>query len=90
MTILRESTGDVKACDGCGRTEAGPNQPLHIESYSVYDPNVGSAVRHDYCPGCAATRHVGQQVAMIAGWGPSTVAAPAEPEEEPTGRRAKQ
>jgi hypothetical protein len=82
MSILKESTGDVLACDGCGRTDAGPNQPLHIEPYTVHDPNIGSAVQHHYCAGCAAARGLGAPAATIPGW-EAAPAAPADAELTP-------
>lgn len=75
MTILKETTGETIACDGCGRTDAGPNQVLHIDPYTVNDPNIGGAVRHHYCAGCAANRGLIAPAATVAGWAP----APAEP-----------
>lgn len=72
MTIKKEATGDVAVCDGCGRTDAGPSQPLHITAYTVNDPNIGSGVLHHYCAGCAANRGLTEPAVTIEGW----VAAP--------------
>jgi hypothetical protein len=81
MTILKETTGDTVACDGCGRTDAGPNQTLHIDPYTVQDPNIGGGVRHHYCAGCAANRGLADPIATIAGWeaspAPTSDVAPA-------------
>jgi hypothetical protein len=68
MTVRKESYGDTLACDGCGRSDAGPGQFLDIQPYAVHDPNVGSGVLHHYCPGCAANRGLADQVATIPGW----------------------
>lgn len=58
MTILKDSSGnDVPVCDGCGREDAGPNQPLDIRDYAVVDLNVGAKVRHHYCTHCATNRN---------------------------------
>lgn len=63
MTIIKDSSNnDVKVCDGCGREDAGPNQPLHIQDYAVWDANVGSKVHHHYCTGCAANRNASIEV----------------------------
>lgn len=56
MAILEETTGTVHACDGCGRTDAGPSQALHISEYTVHDPNIGGRVLRHYCAGCGAAR----------------------------------
>jgi hypothetical protein len=77
MAILKESMGDTLACDGCGRTDAGPSQALHVQPYTVHDPNVGSGVLHHYCAGCAANRGLTDPIATIAGW----EAAPAPTED---------
>lgn len=74
MAILNETTGQTIACDGCGRTDAGPNQVLHIAPYAVHDPNVGSGVQHHYCAGCAAARGLIDPVATIPGWTASPLA----------------
>lgn len=84
MTILKETTGDTVACDGCGRTDAGPNQVLHIDPYTVNDPNIGSAVGHHYCAGCASNRGLTAPAVTIAGWeASSTPVAEAEAPSEP-------
>lgn len=96
MAILKETSGDTLACDGCGRTDAGPGQALDIQPFTVNDPNLGSAVGHHYCPGCAANRGLSAPAATIAGWEaaavPTTEPAPepapypfiGEPPSEPT------
>lgn len=81
MAILKETTGDTLACDGCGRTEAGPNQPLHITAYAVHDPNIGSGVQHHYCAGCAANRGLTDPIVTIAGWEATPAEVPSEPAE---------
>lgn len=68
MATLSESGGDVLACDGCGRTDAGPNHVLHIEAYTVFDPNVSSGMRLSYCAGCAANRGLTNPIATVPGW----------------------
>jgi predicted Fe-S protein YdhL (DUF1289 family) len=85
MAILNETTGQTVACDGCGRTDAGPSQTLHIGSYAVHDPNVGSPVQHHYCAGCAANRGLAERAATIAGWERAASSALDEPSvaEEP-------
>lgn len=82
MAIVKETTGDTVACDGCGRTDAGPNQTLHISAYTVNDPNVGSAVLHHYCAGCAANRGITEPAITIAGWDAARPAAPDAPAED--------
>jgi hypothetical protein len=74
MSIKQESTGPVTACDGCGRTD----EVLNIQPYTVHDPNIGSAVGHHYCAGCAANRGLLPAAATIPGW----VAAPAPRDED--------
>jgi len=78
MTVLKETSGETVACDGCGRTDAGPNQALHIQPFTVNDPNIGSAVGHHYCAGCASNRGLAEAAATIAGWEASTVPAASE------------
>ena len=56
MSVLQETTGQTFACDGCGRTDAGPGVELAVKTYVVDDPNVGSAMSRQYCGGCAANR----------------------------------
>lgn len=56
MAIIQETTGQVLACDGCGRTNAGPEVALQIATYVVEDPNVGSGMARQYCAGCASNR----------------------------------
>jgi hypothetical protein len=68
MAIRRETTGDIRVCDGCGRSDTGPNQELRIQTVTVHDPNVGAAVEHDLCGGCRANRGLAEPVAQIAGW----------------------
>lgn len=85
MAILKESTGDVLACDGCGRTDAGPSQALHIARYTVHDPNIGSGVQHHYCAGCAANRGLTDPIAVIDGWQATPATLPMTAiEESPT------
>lgn len=82
MAILIETNGDLAVCDGCGRSDSGPNQPLAIDVYAVHDPNIGFPVQHHYCIGCAANRGLREPAMTIAGW---TAAAPTLPAEtEPT------
>jgi hypothetical protein len=82
MTILKETTGDQAACDGCGRTDAGPNRALDVQPFTVNDPNLGSAVQHHYCAGCAANRGLAAPAATIAGWEAAPV--PTSQEDETT------
>ncbi|HYW87232.1 MAG TPA: hypothetical protein VFB50_05655 [Chloroflexota bacterium] len=58
MAILQETTGQTLACDGCGRTDAGPGQELHVKTYVIYDANVGSDMSRQFCGGCAANRNL--------------------------------
>jgi hypothetical protein len=91
MTILKETTGETVACDGCGRSQDA-GAALGIEPYAVLDPNVGSAVQHHYCAGCSANRGLTEPVATIAGWeaapppwpgSDDTTPVPEEPSEPP-------
>jgi hypothetical protein len=81
MTILKETTGDVLVCDGCGRSDDSPGQVLNISPYVVWDPNVGSAVQHHYDVSCAANRGLAPAPVVIQGWVPAEPAVTPEPVE---------
>ncbi len=82
MTVLKETSGETRACDGCGRTLGGGGETLHIESFTVADPNAGGGVRHHYCPHCAANRGLTPPIASIPGWEPSATAPTDQPATE--------
>jgi hypothetical protein len=58
MATLQESSGQVLACDGCGRIDAGPGIDLPVQTYVVADPNVGSNMARQYCAACANNRRL--------------------------------
>ena len=84
MAYVDTSTGRQAVCDGCGRLDAGPNQPLDVREYAVHDPNVGSLVTHHYCAGCAANRGAGTHETLTFGWtaAPNPEVGPNETPEE--------
>jgi hypothetical protein len=90
MSIIHETTGDVEACDGCGRIDAGPGTPLDVREYTVVDPNVGTAVMHHYCPSCAYDRNSNSRELLNFGWERLTDQDPpvaTDDEEQPRSRR---
>jgi hypothetical protein len=85
VALLGDGT-EVEVCDGCGRQDAGPGMPLDTSAYTVVDPNVGTAVRHHYCPSCAYDRGSTATELLEFGWQP----APLPPaDEEDTPRRSR-
>lgn len=82
MTILKAADNtDIEQCDGCGRTDGGPGTSLGIKPFVVHDPNVGGAVQHHYCVGCAGNRGLGKSASIVPGW--TATAAPLVVTEEP-------
>lgn len=71
MSIRKETTGDVLACDGCGRVDAGPGNELYVAEYTVLDPNTGTATIMHFDPHCASQRGLIAPAAVIPGWAPS-------------------
>ena len=57
MAVRQETTGRVTVCDGCGRTDAGPDPTtdLYLDSYLDHSADQGYRVLH-YCAGCAIAR----------------------------------
>ena len=55
MTVRQETSGQVVVCDGCGRTDAGPEADLYLESYLEHSDDQGYRMLH-YCAGCALVR----------------------------------
>jgi hypothetical protein len=72
MTITKTAENeDQKVCDGCGRSDAGPDSPMMIAPYSVHDPNTNSDAEHHYCGSCARNRGLTDTLStVIPGWHP--------------------
>lgn len=69
MAILVEANGaETIQCDGCGRTDAGPGRPIDAVAYTVADPNIGTAVRHYYCPSCSYERGSNSSELLTFDW----------------------
>lgn len=86
MTITKTADDtSIEVCDGCGRSDAGPDAPLRMATYSVHDPNTGSEVEHHYCGSCARDRGLTLTLsAVIPDWHVvmPAVVGPGETQEE--------